>query len=171
MTITSWIRPKHLTNEQERATPYADRAWLARSETLGTTAEDAFVRWANPRITQRVGWDNSPLPREAFFSLPPEIKHLPDYLLWDPDDGLSWVECIGTGNNTGFKVRKSKLVAQAWYALTVPLIYFVYHSPSDSYTTMTWEEVRSGAVTPLTFKSDGNTYYFVEVDGWLKLKR
>ena len=134
---------------------------------MGTQAEAAFVRWAGPRIIQRVGWDKSPLPREAFWDMPPEIRHLPDFFLFD--ERLFWVEVIGTANLAGFKIRKTKLESQKMYHDKVPLFYFVYHSPSDSYATIGWDTVHSGAHTPQKF-ADGNSYYFLEVNSWTPLR-
>ena len=148
---------------------YKDQPWYKRFEVMGQTAEAAFNVWAGPRIIQRLGYDNSPLPRGAMLQLPPFARHIPDYILWD--EGLvSFVEVVGTARRE-FKVRSSKLYGlETWRNSGVPLDFFVFNSTADEYAFVSYEQalVRRG---PQEHFYDGNVFHRVPVDSWTALPR
>lgn len=154
-------------------TAYADLPYAERFAVMGVPAETAFEYWAgiSSNTIQRFGFDRSPLPREAMLQLPSFVRHAPDYVLWE--DGFAYlVDCVGTANPLGFKVRASKLDALGFYKSNggLPLL-FIYLSPTDSYALLTLDEVvkRKGPVEH--FAQDGNAYHFVPQTEWNPVPR
>lgn len=148
---------------------YADKPYAERFAVMGVPAEGAFETWAatRPVVIDRLGFDRSPLPREAMLQLPLFLRHLPDYVLWE--DGFTYlVDCVGTANPYGFKVRASKLDALEFYKKEGGLpLFFIYNSTFNAYAILTYDEVvkRKGPVEH--FANDGNAYHFVLQAEWL----
>lgn len=156
----------------ETVTAYADRPYAERFAVMGVPAESAFETWAASRevVIDRLGFDRSPLPKEAMLQLPSFVRHAPDYVLYE--DGFTYlVDCVGTANPSGFKVRASKLEALEFYKRNGGLpLFFVYYSPNNSYSIQTYDTVQALKGPLEHFANDGNAYHFVpQGNTWLPI--
>ena len=155
-------------------TAYADRPYAERFAVMGQPAEQAFETWAATRevVIDRLGFDRSPLPKEAMLQLPPFLRHLPDYVMYDRNEGTYLVDCIGTANPLGFKVRASKLDVLGFYAEkgAHPQL-FIYCSTTDSYSFMSYYNALATKGPMEHFNNDGNAYFFIKNDTWTPVPR
>lgn len=154
-------------------TGYADKPYAERFSVMGVPAESAFEQWASARpvVIQRFGFDRSLLPKEAMLQLPLFVRHAPDYILWNAG-WTYFVDCVGTANPQGFKVRATKLDALGFYAKEGgdPLL-FIYCSSNDSYAFIGYDVVQRTKGPMEHFTNDGNAYHFVPQTIWVPVPR
>ena len=128
----------------------------------GSEAEQKFSDWATRRGIQHITYGFRKPDYNEFPSLPPFIRHTPDFIVFWNDKHL-FIEVKDTGRDGVFKLKVADLLpAQEWSKFH-PLWYFIWNSSTKSVAIESCETITELCVkAPQRRFAEGTPYYAID---------